>query len=288
MIRRLSDDPEEYGLLKSDLLCFAGTPYAHSLLGEVKTVRRWKASTVRSWYQSRLGRQGMTIVVVGDVHPEMLKVRLESILSEMPQGPSPSNRKLVEAKVRTVELRETMDRRQSTVVLGLKAPAFETKNYFALRVLGALLNGMGARLFVELREKHSLAYSVFAAHELLSRSGIFQAYIGCAPHKEKEARMKLLEVFHSLAKEKVSNEELVRAKTYISGLYQVGLQSNRSQMGSLARYEMSGPGAEWVSRYPDLVNKVTARDVQEVAKMLFLTNDRTWVVLGPKLKGDKP
>ena len=168
------------------------------------------------------------------------------------------------------------------MVLGLKASSFDDKNYFTLRVLGALLNGMGARLFTELREKRSLAYSVFASHEALARSGIFQAYIGCAPEKEKEARNELLRVLKSLAEEEVGAEELNRAKTYITGLYQVGLQSDRAQMGSMARYEMSGPGAEWVPRYPDLISKVTARDVQIMAQKLFRTDDMTWVILGPE------
>jgi predicted Zn-dependent peptidase len=52
-------------------------------------------------------------------------------------------------------------------------------------------------------------------------------------------------------------------------------------MGSLARYEMSGPGAEWVTRYPDLVSKVTAQDIQAEARKLFRTDAMTWVVLGP-------
>jgi zinc protease len=284
LIQRLPDDPEEYGLLKSDVLTFAGTPYAHTLLGEEKTVGAWKAGDVGAWYKARVGRKGLTILVVGDVNPEELKVRLESLLGSLPSGTTPSKRTGVEPKFKTQEYREVMDRRQSTVLLGIKAPAFDSKDYFTLRVLGSLLNGMGARLFVELREKRSLAYSVFSAHEALSRSGIYQAYIGCAPQKEAEAREGLLQVLRSLADEKVSDQELDRAKTYISGLYQVGLQSNRSQMASMAKYEMTGPGAEWVTRYPDLVGKVTAEDVQETAKKLFQTDNLTWVVLGPDPK----
>jgi zinc protease len=284
LIQRLPDDPEEYGLLKSDVLTFAGTPYAHTLLGEEKTVGAWKAGDVGSWYKARVGRKGLTIVVVGDVNPEDLKIRLESLLGSLPSGTAPSKLTGVEPKFKTQEYREIMDRRQSTVLLGIKAPAFDSKDYFTLRVLGSLLNGMGARLFVELREKRSLAYSVFSAHEALSRSGIYQAYIGCAPQKEAEAREGLLQVLRSLAEEKVSDRELDRAKTYISGLYQVGLQSNRSQMASMAKYEMSGPGAEWVTRYPELVGKVTAKDIQTAAKKLFQTDNLTWVVLGPDPK----
>jgi zinc protease len=281
LIDRLSDDPGEYGLLRSDVLTFQGTPYAHTLLGEAKTVSRWDERVVRSWYRSRVGRKGLTVVAVGDVDPDALRKKLAEHFATLPPGPSAQARKRISPRFKAQESRETMDRRQSTVVLGLAAPAFEEKDYFTLRVVSALLNGMGARLFVELREKKSLAYSVFASHEALSRSGIFQAYIGCAPQKEAQAREGLLQVLRSLGEEKVSEKELDRAKTYITGLYQVGLQSNRSQMASLARYEMTGPGAEWVARYPDLIARVTAKDIQDVARRLFKTEAMTWVVLGP-------
>jgi len=138
----------------------------------------------------------------------VLQTRLEPFSTHCPMGLSVAKHIVVPAQVKPKELRETMDRRQSTVVLGLKAPAFDPKDYFTLRVMGAVLNGMGARLFVELREKNSLAYSVYSSHEALSRSGIFQAYIGCAPQKEAAARKGCSRCSIRWRDEKVSDEEL--------------------------------------------------------------------------------
>ena len=280
-IERLPDDPSEFGLLKSDLATFAGTPYAHFQLGEADQVAKFNAGTVRDWYKARIGRKGMTVVVVGDVDAVELKSRLETLFAALPQGPGLSSRSEIPAQPKAGEIREKLGRQQATLVLGLKAPRFDRKDYFTYRVMGALLNGMGARLFIELREKRSLAYSVYATHEALARSGIFQAYVGCAPEKEAKAREELVRVLGTMAEAPVTPEELDRAKTYITGMYQVGLQSSHSQMGSLARYELSGPGAEWVEKYPTMVAKVTAADVQEAAKRIFEKGVRTWVVLSP-------
>ncbi len=284
LIRRLSDDPGEYALQKSDVLTFAGTPYAHTPLGEEKDVAGFNAAKASKWFKSRAGRRRLTVVVVGDVDVAALKGRLESVLADLPQGPAPEKIKAVSPRLAPKEERETLDRKQATLVLGLRAPRFDSKVYFTFRVMSALLNGMGARLFVELREKRSLAYSVFASHEALARSGVFQAYVGCAPGKEIEARRELLRVLRSLAETDVTDAELHRAKTYITGLYKVGLQANRSQMGSIARYELSGPGAEWVGKYPEEISKVSKKDIREAAKSVFVTDSATWVVLGPDKK----
>jgi len=177
------------------------------------------------------------------------------------------------------------DGQQANMVLGFKAPPFKSKEYFTFRVLNTILNGMGGKLFVELREKKSLAYSVFAAHDSGTAAGIYQIYIGCAPAKVGEAKKELLKVLKDFSEKSVSAEELDRAKTYMIGLYQMGLQSNRAQVNSYARYELMGYGASLVEELPDLIRKVTASDVQKAARKYFENKRQTWVLLTPKTKG---
>ena len=167
------------------------------------------------------------------------------------------------------------------MVLGFRAPRFDQDDYFIFRVLNTLLNGMGGRLFVELREKNSLAYSVFAAHEALEKAGIYQIYIGCAPEKQEMAKRELRQVLTRLTQETVSDEELSRAKTYMTGLYQLGLQANRAQAGSFARYELIGPGAEVVHQFPQRVGRVSAEQIKKAAQKYLKIDEANWVVLSP-------
>jgi zinc protease len=176
---------------------------------------------------------------------------------------------------------------QANLVLGFQAPSFHSPEYFPFRVLNTLLNGMGGRLFVELREKRSLAYSVFASHDAGARAGIYQIYIGCAPDKVERAQTELLKVLSNFIGGDISRAELDRAKTYMIGLYQMGFQSNRSQVHSYARYEMSGMGAPGVEKFPAHIREVTLDQIRKVAGKYLDTPNKTWVLLTPSKDSKK-
>jgi zinc protease len=146
---------------------------------------------------------------------------------------------------------------------------------------------MGGRLFVELREKQSLAYSVYASHDACAQAGIYQVYLGCAFSKAEQAERELLNVLARFAKGDISADELQRAKTYMIGLYYVGFQSNRSQVSSYARYELSGMGAPWVEKFPELVEKVKLPEVRRMAGKYLGAAQKTWVILKPSTPKEK-
>ncbi len=280
-IERLKDDPSEYALLQSDLLSFTSTPYAHMPMGTVETLGRLSAKEVRGWHHLHLSKFPLTWVAIGDFDVHEMKVFLDKNLPHLGikrEGKFPFLLKHV-LESRSVTL--PSDSQQANIVLGFRAPSFSSSGYFSFRVLNTLLNGMGGKLFIELREKRSLAYSVFAAHDAGALAGIYQIYLGCAPAKAAEAKKELLKVLDSFAQGKITEGELKRAKTYMIGLYQVGFQSNRSQVSSYARYELSGWGAPWVEKFPEQIRKVTLQDVRKAAREYLGASDRTWVLLTP-------
>jgi zinc protease len=285
-IQRLKDDPAEYALLESDMLTFAGTPYGHAPLGSVKTVGSLGAGDVRRWHRRHLSGPGMTWIAVGDFEAEALRDFLDSKLPRLPASARPGAVRTTPPITGSGRLDLNNDSRQANLVLGFRAPSFKSPEYFSFRVLNTLLNGMGGKLFVELREKKSLAYSVFAAHDAGAQGGIYQIYMGCAPAKVEEAERELLHLVESFARGGISASELERAKTYMIGLYQVGAQSNRSQVHSYARYELSGFGAEWMDRFPDQIRKVRLEEVRRVAGKYLGNPRRTWVRLGPMKRED--
>ncbi len=283
-IERLKDDPAELALVQSDVLTFDKTPYAHFPMGTKETIARLTPKDLKAWHRKHLSHKGMTWVAVGDVDPEELKKFLDArlpLFNEKAIG-SPKLLKAPGLKPRILQLDN--DGQQANMVLGFRAPAFHSKDYFTFRVLNTILNGMGGKLFVELREKKSLAYSVYASHDAGSLAAIYQIYIGCAPSKMAEAKAGLHTVLRQFAQKKVSHDELERAKTYMVGLYQVGLQTNRAQVHSYARYELVGEGVHGVDHFPEKIRKVTAEDVQKAVRQYLETDQRTWVLLAPKKK----
>jgi zinc protease len=280
-IERMKDDPAEYAMLQSDLLTFAGSAYAHAPLGLPETLSKLSAADVKAWHRRHLLRSPATWFAVGDFDPMELKNLLDRKLPpEKVRGIfSPPQKQKGSLKSKT--LRVENKSRQSHIVLGLPAPSFRSSEFFSFRVLNTLLNGMGGRLFNELREKRSLAYSVFASHDAGTLGGVYQIYVGCAPAKVDQAQKELLRVLNSFVKGEITESEFKRAKTYMVGLYQVGFQSNHAQLGSYMRYESDGRGAALVEKFPNLIQKVSLSQVRAVARKYLNSAQKTWVVLGP-------
>ena len=280
-LERLKDDPAEFALLQSDILTFAGTPYAHMPLGTIPSLSALSAEDIRIWHRSHLSKSPLTWFAVGDFDANEIKHLLESRLPASGKGNRSKSFAAPPPLVPKV-LEFGNESQQANLVLGFRAPSFVSPDYFPFRVLNTLLNGMGGKLFIELREKKSLAYSVFASHEALAFGGTYQVYIGCAPDKAGKAKEELRRVLQSVALGKITAEELERAKTYMTGLYHVGFQSNHAQVHSYARYEMTGVGAPVVEEFPERIRKVTLEQVKKTAKKYLDGAPETWVLLAPK------
>ncbi len=286
-IRRLKDDPSEYTMLQSDVLTFKDTPYAHMPVGSEKSVSGMTTLDVKGWHAKYLDPFQMTWVAVGDIEAGLL-VRL--LNKKMPgisnKGTSPSKVPPQQGPL-FASLEETIDSQQTNIVLGLRAPDLKSKDYFNFRVLNTMLSGMGGKLFAELREKRSLAYSVHASHDAAALGGAYQIYLGCSPDKTESARKGLEEVLQNFAENPISETDLKRAKTYMVGLFWVGLQSNRSQLYALGQYHLSGMGMETLDKFPKIIEAITSKELGETAKKYLLSDQRTWVVVGPKTSGRK-
>ncbi len=284
-IRRLKDDPSEYAMLQSDVLTFRNTPYAHMPVGTEKSVSGTTTKDVKDWHGKYLDASQMTWVVVGDFEPGNLIKLLNQSMTDIPNQNKPAPAPAAVPGPESGFLTETLDSQQANLVLGLRAPDLKSKDYFNFRLLNTMLNGMGGKLFAELREKRSLAYSVYASHDAAALAGAYQIYLGCSPEKTESARQGLLDVLKNFALGRISGTDLKRAKTYMVGLFQVGLQSNRSQLYALGQYHLSGMGAETLEKFTKIIEAITAKQLGETAKKYLLSEQMTWVQVGPKTEG---
>ena len=128
---------------------------------------------------------------------------------------------------------------------------------------------MNSRLFIELREKRSLAYQVGSIYSARPGPSLYVAYIGTRSDQFEQARDAILIEMEKLCSEPVTSEELLLAKTYLKGSFMMGQERNSSQAGLLARYELMGLGHDFVDRYPALIDQVTEEEVLQVARNHF-------------------
>ena len=75
------------------------------------------------------------------------------------------------------------DAEQAQIIQGWLVPTLGDEDYEKIMLLNIILgaSGLSSRLFLELREKKGLAYTVRTSFETHAKSGVFSIYIGTEP-----------------------------------------------------------------------------------------------------------
>lgn len=256
-------------------------PYGLQVLGSPETVKRITPGDLRTFYEKWARPADLVLTVVGDVDPDELKKRLDELFKKW-RGRSLKKPDIQPpASVEGLKTaRRDMDRAQAHLVLGFLAPALDSPDRYALEVLDNVLSGMGGRMFVELRDKQSLAYSLSSFYRPGLGTGSFGLYIAFDPAKIDEVRTGLREVLAGVIEHPITDEELRRAKEYILGTYEIGLQSYEAQASNLAFNELYGLGWDYGPKYLAGINAVTAAEVQAAARRYLDLNHAVEVVAG--------
>jgi len=152
----------------------------------------------------------------------------------------------------------------------------------SIKILNTILAGQGGRLFSELRDKQSLAYVVTSFVWEGIDPGYIAFYIGCAPSKVEKAINGIKREIQKITEEKVSSEELERARNYILGNFSIRHQTNEFWASDMAFNERYGLGYDYSKAYLDEILQVSLEDVQRVAKRYLDLNKHTLVVVRPE------
>jgi zinc protease len=258
-------------------------PYGMDILGSEDSIKKLTRQDLIDFYTRYGVAENLVIAIVGDVNRDLAKEKVEKLFKDFPQKKIQPPNIIPESPPNTIRIKEiNKEKSQAHIMLGFLGTTITDNDRYALEVLNAILSGQGGRLFLELRDKKSLAYVVGS----FSREGIDPGYLGVyiatAPEKVKEAIKGIKEELKKVITSPVSEEELARAKKYLIGTYEIGLQSNASQASDLALNEAYGLGYDFYRHYPQKLLKVTVQDVFRVAKKYIDLDRYVMAIIQPK------
>jgi zinc protease len=176
---------------------------------------------------------------------------------------------------------DELNREQAHISLGVRGYTLSDKQRTALEVACAILGGQGGRLFMDLRDAQSLAYSVGCSQSPGVLGGTFSAYIGTAAAKSRQALMGLKAHLEKIAVENPSREELVRAKNSLLGAQSLDSQHHHYQATQLSMSDIYGLGYDNFLGFRERIEAVTAEDVSNSVWQLLKAQPPRIAVVGP-------
>lgn len=282
-VRREKDQPTRLAFQTFRHTLFRVHPYGFRELGTEDSLKTLTREDIQLFYHRVILPDNGVLAIVGDVTLSEALRWTRRYLGRWAGGgfhaPAVPKEPPLEA---TRSVRKTTPKQQVHIVLGFPGTTIGAPDKYPLEVLDTVLSGQGGRLFRELRDRQGLAYSVTSLSQVGLDPGFFGTYMGTSPENLDRAIDGLKAELRQVTQEKIRPEELERAKQYIVGRYEIGLQTHSAQAMTMALDERYDLGFDYGRRYIQRIQAVTREDVLQAARKYIHLDRYVLVIVGPE------
>lgn len=237
--------------------------------------------TLSDFHRSMLVPDRAVMIVVGDVVRDTVIDRINLLFGQWQQR-TPVDPGFPPAPVRTRRSAYVVDRpgsAQSNIVIANLAINRTSPDFFPMLVLNTILgSNASSRLFMNLREEKGYTYGAYSSVDARRVLGSFRA---TAEVRTAVTGASLKEFFYELERirdEDVSDKEIMNAKSYLTGVFPLRLETQEGLVDQLVQIKMMDLPPDYLHIYRDRVNAVTVADIRRVAQQ-YVTPDKAAIVV---------
>ncbi|HVO76637.1 MAG TPA: pitrilysin family protein [Candidatus Bathyarchaeia archaeon] len=261
----------------------ADHPYAHAVAGSEESVGALTREKVLAYYKAHYVPRGAILAVVGDVDGgaarKLIEAKFGAWKGDASAAAIPA---LIPRKLsgRTLFVINKEEATQSQIRIGNLSVERTSPDYFPLLVANSVLGGgFTSRLMDEIRVTRGLSYGASSGIDHLKAGGFFGVYTYTKNKTLRETIDVALGELEKIRTEKISDAELAKTKTYITGLFPFNIERNADLAGWITDLAYYGLPLTFVETYGPNVDKVTPDDAQRVAREQMWLDDNLILVL---------
>lgn len=223
-----------------------------------------------------------TVVVAGKFDAKKVERAVGETLGKLAKGKKIGKIAVDDRQVAPRVLLEHKESDQTHLVIGVRTHAIGHPSYYPLAVLAGILgSGMSSRLFQKVRTEMGLGYYVRAGSDNWTDHGLLSASAGVVNERAEEAVAAIIAEFKRLTEEPVSREELKKTKDMLAGRLLLGLESSDEWTEFYGFQEVLKRKLSTPEEVIAKMEKVTAKDVQKIAREIFVTKRMNLALIGP-------
>jgi zinc protease len=222
-------------------------------------------------------------MAVGDVDREAIIARIEQLFGDWKPGALPELNlpALPKRTERSVYVVDRPGSAQSNIVIANEGITRTSSDYFPMLLMHTILGAnASSRLFMNLREEKGYTYGAYSNLDARRLAGTFRA---SAEVRTPVTGASLHEFFYELGRirdEAVSADELKNAKSYLSGVFPIRIETQDGLIDQLVSIRMYDLPPDYLETYREQINAVTAEDIQRVAQTHVTPDQAAAVIVG--------
>ncbi len=282
-LRVQADDPSYLASAAIARMVFGDHPYGRPPEGTLDSISRLTRDDMLAFHRAVYHPNNAILAIAGDIAAAMAFAKAERYFGDWPKGevrvaevpppPPLRGRKLL--------IIDKPDAVQTEIRLGKVGIARHDPRYFALHVLTAILaSGSGSRLWDVLRRERGLTYGVSSRVGAWRQPGSVTISTFTRTEATRDTLELVLRELERVARERVTEEEVQKAKTFLAGVFQLRMETPEALAEIVLDALNYGFDYAYLNAYRDRLLSVTAEHVYEVARMYGRTDDLAIVLVG--------
>ena len=182
---------------------------------------------------------------------------------------------------------EFREGQQEHIAIMVPFPNYNDPDYYAALVIAEVLGGsMASRLFVEVREKRGLVYSVSAGLSGNKHIGALRVYAGTTPEQAHECLQVILDELRKLEHEGLTADELERTKVQLKSENVMHGEGSAARMSLILRTWWYERKIKTIQEIKDAIDAVTQEQILNVLQRFSPVNPLTIAAIGPLSQED--
>ena len=235
------------------------------------------------FHRSQFVPNNAVFIVVGDVQATQIVKEIERLFGAWPTGTAPTEN-FPKPPLRTSRSTYLVDRpgsAQSNIVIANSGIKRVSEDYFPMLLMHTVLGAnASSRLFMNLREEKGYTYGAYSNLDARRTAGTFRA---SAEVRTPVTGDSLKEFFYELDRirsEPVTEKEVADAKSYLTGVFPIRLETQEGLIDQLIQIKMFGLPPDHLETYRDHVSAVTIDQIQNVATRYIKPDEVAIVIVG--------
>lgn len=247
---------------------FGEHPLGRRVLGEAAVISSVPVPEIEAYRSDRYTGPNVVVGAAGNVDHARIASLAERLVQPPPEanGAPPATEPDSETRLRFYE----KDTEQYHICFGAPGITRDDERRYALAVLDSIFGGSSSsRLFIEVREKRGLAYSVGSYSEQYTDSGLVATYVGTREDNVAEACSIIGAELARLRSTTVTEAELARAKENVKGRLVLSSESTAARMSRISRATLFGLPIDSLDEMLAKIDAIAVEDLTALAEELY-------------------
>ena len=261
---------------------FGQHPY-HVTAPTPESIDRTTRERLVAFHRATFVANNAVLLVAGDVQQDAMLRQVESLFGNWQPGhlpgddfPPPPQR-----ASRSAYIVDRPGSAQANIVIANQGITRTSPDYFPMLVMHTVLGAnASSRLFMNLREEKGYTYGAYSSLDARRTAGTFRATAEVRTPVTGDSLKEFFYELNRIRNESVSEKEIADAKSYLTGVFPLRLETQEGLVDQLVQIKMFDLAEDYLEFYRNRIQAVTIPQVQEVARKYVRPDEAAIVIVG--------